>query len=156
MNVLFPAPGGPDSPILNAMLALPRAAACWRQCAISVVTRWRDWAPAPARLDSTSVMPRAAERGEVRHVTRAVSAATMTHLAQLCPRRRCPPPAAVSWPPWRGSARCCRHSRSGTGCRRAAASQAAVVTSLVSIENFLTCSEFKVLTLCQMCNVRAC
>ena len=68
MNVLFPAPGGPDSPILNAMLALPRAAACWRQCAISVVTRWRDWAPAPARLDSTSVMPRAAERGEVRHV----------------------------------------------------------------------------------------
>ena len=37
---------------------------------MSVVTRWRDWAPAPARLDSTSVMPRAAEGGEVRHVTR--------------------------------------------------------------------------------------
>ena len=176
MKVLFPAPGGPDSPILNAMLALPLAAACWRQCAMSVVTRWRDWAPAPARLDSTSVMPRAAEGGEVRHVTRdtrhatrAMSAVAVTHLARLCPRCRCPPPAAVSWRPWRGIARCCRHSRSGTGCRRAAASQAAVVTShdesLVSIENFQTCSVFKIediktlpltQTQSQMCNVRAC
>ena len=123
----------------------------------------------PARLDSTSVMPRAVQGGEVRHATRTVCAVTVTHLAQLCPRCRCPPPAAVSWPPWRrrGSARCCRHSRSGTGCRRAAASQAAVVTShdesLVSIENFQTCSVFKIediktlpLTQCLMFNVRAC
>ena len=106
--------------------------------------------PRPARLHQRDA-PGCG--GEVRHVTRAVSAATMTHLEQLCPRRRCPPPAAVSWPPWRGSARCCRHSRSGTGCRRAAASQAAVVTSMVSIEKFQTCSVFKT---CLMCNVRTC
>ena len=94
MNVLFPAPGGPDSPILNAMLALPRAAACWRQCAISVVTRWRDWAPAPARLDSTSVMPRAAEE-------------RLDTCDTCCVRCYDDPPSAALSPPQMPATSCC-------------------------------------------------
>ena len=59
VKVLFPAPGGPESPILKASDVFPCWTAFCLQWIIRLLTSSLDWALLALWLDSTKVMPRA-------------------------------------------------------------------------------------------------